>query len=89
MDNYIALASGQGPEADTQNDCGTINTPFSSNSNIITTGSVGGDSNWTYGQALSLLGANAAAGYHSCNHQRLHLPDARSRLSSTSSTPRA
>jgi hypothetical protein len=62
QDNYIALASGQSPEADTQNDCGTINTPFSSNSNIVTTGAVAGDSNWTYGQALSLLGANAAPG---------------------------
>jgi hypothetical protein len=62
MDNYIALASGQGPQADTQNDCATIDTPFSSNSNISTTGSVGGDSNWTYGQAVSLLGANAAPG---------------------------
>jgi hypothetical protein len=60
MDNYIALASGQAPEADTQNDCATINTPFSSNSNISTTGSVGGDSNWTFGQAVSLQGANAA-----------------------------
>src|ERR1700677_887640 len=61
-DNYIALASGQAPQADVQNDCGTINTTFSSNSNIITTGSVGGDTNWTYGQALSLLGANAPPG---------------------------
>ncbi len=40
----------------------TINSPFSSNSNIITTGAVGGDTNWTYGQALSLLGANAPPG---------------------------
>ena len=62
MDNYIALASGQAPQADTQNDCATINTPFSSNSNISTTGSVAGDSNWTFGQAVSLLGANAAPG---------------------------
>src|SRR5580658_10021860 len=62
QDNYIALASGQAPQADVQNDCGTINTTFSSNSNIITTGSVGGDTNWTYGQALSLLGANAPPG---------------------------
>src|SRR5580698_4190050 len=62
MDNYIALASGQGPQADTQNDCATVDTPFSSNANISTTGAVGGDSNWTYGQAVSLLGANAAPG---------------------------
>jgi hypothetical protein len=62
MDNYLALASGQAPEADSQNDCATIDTPFSSNSNIITTGTIGGDTNWTYGQALSLLGANAPPG---------------------------
>jgi hypothetical protein len=62
MDNYIALASGQAPEADSQNDCATINTPFSSNTNIVTTGAVGGDTNWTYGQALSLLGANVPPG---------------------------
>jgi hypothetical protein len=62
QDNYIALASGQGPQADTQNDCGSINTTFSNNANITTTGSVGGDTNWTYGQAVSLLGANAPLG---------------------------
>src|SRR5271165_2417801 len=41
QDNYIALASGQGPQADVQNDCAVVNSPFSSNSSIITTGSVG------------------------------------------------
>ena len=54
MDNYIALASGQGPEADTQNDCSSVNSPFSSNSTITTTGSVGSDTpNWNYGQVAS------------------------------------
>jgi hypothetical protein len=62
QDNYIAMAAGQGPQADTQNDCGSINSSFSDNAHIITTGSVGGDSNWTFGQALSLLGANAPLG---------------------------
>ncbi len=86
MDNYIALASGQAPEADTQNDCATINTPFSDNSHIITTGSVGGDSNWTFGQAVSLQGANAAPTWYipqlpTAAHIRL-----RSRRSLTSST---
>src|SRR5271157_5313099 len=60
QDNYIALASGQGPQADVQNDCSSVNSPFSSNTSITTTGSVGGASpNWNYGQAVSLLGANA------------------------------
>ena len=59
MDNYISLVSGQGPEFDTQNDCSYDAAPFSSNSNIVTTGSVGSDSpNWNYGQATSLQGAN-------------------------------
>ena len=63
QDNYIALASGQAPQADTQNDCSTVNSPFGSNSSIITTGSVGSDSpNWNYGQVLSSLGANAPLG---------------------------
>ena len=63
MDNYIALASGQGPEFDTQNDCSYEAGPFSSNSNIVTTGSVGSDSpNWNYGQAASTQGANFSTG---------------------------
>ena len=57
QDNYIALASGQGPEADTQNDCSYADTPFGSNSSIVTTGSVGSDTpNWNYGQVASALG---------------------------------
>jgi hypothetical protein len=62
MDNYISLVSGQAPQFDTQNDCSYEATTFSSNSNIVSTGSVGGDSNWTFGQAASLLGANASTG---------------------------
>ena len=58
-DNYIALASGQAPEPDTQNDCSYADTPFGSNSTIVTTGAVAGDSNWTYGQVASTLGPNA------------------------------
>jgi len=61
MDNYISLASGQGPEFDTQNDCSYEATPFGSNSSIVTTGSVGADSpNWNYGQVQSAQGANYA-----------------------------
>ena len=60
QDNYIALASGQGPEADTQNDCSYAVTPFGSNSTIVTTGSVGSDTpNWNYGQVASSLGPNS------------------------------
>jgi len=59
QDNYIALASGQGPEPDTQNDCSYADTPFGSNSTIVTAGAVGGDNNWTYGQVASALGPNA------------------------------
>jgi hypothetical protein len=59
QDNYIALAAGQGPEPDTQNDCSYADTPFGSNSSIVTTGSVGGDNNWTYGQVQSSLGPNS------------------------------
>ncbi|HXY26722.1 MAG TPA: hypothetical protein VEH82_00405, partial [Acidimicrobiales bacterium] len=59
MDNYISLASGQGPEFDTQNDCSYLASPFGSNSTIVTTGSVGSDSpNWNYGQVQSAQGAN-------------------------------
>ena len=63
QDNYIALASGQGPEFDTQNDCSYADTPFGSNSSIVTTGSVGSASpNWNFGQAASSLGPNASTG---------------------------
>jgi hypothetical protein len=63
MDNYIALASGQGPEEDTQEDCSTANVPMGSNSTIITTGTVGGASpNWNFGQVSSLLNASQPSG---------------------------
>jgi hypothetical protein len=72
MDNYLAMASGQAPEEDSQEDCSTANTQFGSNSSIITsaaditaggTGTVGGATpNWNYGQILSALGANAPLG---------------------------
>ena len=86
QDNYIALASGQGPEADVQNDCSYVNTPFGSNSTIVTTGSVGSDTpNWNYGQVRLLSGRTSRPGFldvrgnrlepHLRHHQRLHLPD--------------
>src|ERR1700722_10162969 len=69
MDNYIALASGQAPVEDTQEDCSDVNTQLGSNSTIVTasadesaggTGTIGGATpNWNYGQILSALGANA------------------------------
>jgi len=72
QDNYIALVSGQGPEEDVQNDCSNADTPFGSDSTIVTsardisqggTGTIGGASpNWNYGQVDSLLGANAPTG---------------------------
>jgi hypothetical protein len=63
MDNYIALASGQAPEEDSQEDCSSVNSPFGSNSTITTTGSVGSDTpNWNYGQVVSSQGANAPLG---------------------------
>ncbi len=63
QDNYIALASGQGPQEDVQEDCSSVDSPFGSNSTITTTGSVGSDSpNWNYGQVVSSLGANAPLG---------------------------
>src|ERR1700683_2231413 len=34
QDNYIALASGQGPEEDVQEDCSSVDSPFGSNSSI-------------------------------------------------------
>ncbi len=59
QDNYIALASGQGPQADVQNDCSYAAVPFGSNSSIVTTGSVGSDSpDWDYGQVASAQGPN-------------------------------
>jgi len=63
QDNYIAMASGQGPEADTQNDCSYADSAFGSNSTIVTTGSVGSASpNWNFGQVASSLGPNAPTG---------------------------
>jgi hypothetical protein len=72
MDNYVALASGQAPEEDSQEDCSTANIQFGSNSSIVTsaadiaaggTGTVGSATpNWNYGQILSALGANAPLG---------------------------
>ncbi len=63
QDNYIAMASGQGPEFDTQNDCSYAVTPFGSNSSIVTAGSVGSASpNWNFGQVASSLGPNASTG---------------------------
>jgi hypothetical protein len=63
QDNYIALASGQGPQEDVQEDCSSVDSPFGSNSTITTTGSVGSDTpNWNYGQVVSSLGANAPLG---------------------------
>ena len=63
QDNYIAMASGQSPQEDVQEDCSSINSTFGSNSTITTTGAVGSDSpNWNYGQVVSSLGANAPIG---------------------------
>ena len=41
MDNYIALVSGQSPSYDTQDDCSTTASMTNNNSGIITTGTVG------------------------------------------------
>ncbi len=63
QDNYIAMASGQSPQEDVQEDCSSVDSPFGSNATITTTGSVGSDSpNWNYGQVVSSLGANAPLG---------------------------
>jgi hypothetical protein len=76
MDNYISIVSGQGPSNDVQSDCSNANTQFGSNTpiaaggtnGIITTGSsVGGDSNWTYGQDVSKFGANSPIGNSASN----------------------
>jgi len=76
MDNYISLVSGQGPSNDVQSDCGNANTQIGSNTpiaaggtnGIITTGStVGGDTNWTYGQDVSKFGANSPLGTTAAN----------------------
>jgi hypothetical protein len=68
MDNYLALASGQAPEEDSQQDCSNFNTQFGSNSTIVTTGAVGADSpNWNFGQVLSSLGANKPLGTTATN----------------------
>ncbi|HTW97648.1 MAG TPA: hypothetical protein VMD59_02665, partial [Acidimicrobiales bacterium] len=82
MDNYITLASGQAPQYDVQSDCSDVDTQFSSNNGIpagatggiVDTGSsVGGDSNWTYGQAVSDFGpnhpiANSATSTNGCTY---------------------
>ena len=63
QDNYIALASGQGPRGGRPGGLRQRRHAVQSNSTIITTGSVGGRTpNWNYGQVLSLLGANAPPG---------------------------
>ena len=68
QDNYIALASGQSPQQDTQGDCASVNSAFGSNSTITTTGSIGSDTpNWNYGQVVSALGANQGIGSNPSN----------------------
>ena len=76
MDNYITSVSGQAPQNDVQSDCSNVNTQFSTNNaiaagstnGIVTTGSsIGGDSNWTYGQAVSKLGPNSPIGTDTAN----------------------
>jgi hypothetical protein len=76
MDNYITLASGQAPQNDTQNDCSSVDSTFSSDTGIaagstggiVNSGStVGGDSDWTYGQAVSNLGPDSAIGTTAAN----------------------
>jgi len=68
MDNYISYVSGQAPEEDTQEDCSTVNSPFGSNSTIVTSGSVGGATpNWNFGQVSSSIGPNQALGSNPSN----------------------
>ena len=55
QDNYISLASGQGPQGTRRTTAATPPFPFGSNSTIVTTGSVGSDSpDWNFGQVASL-----------------------------------
>lgn len=63
QDNYLTLVSGQATQADVQSDCDKVNSPFSSNSAIITDPS---DPN--YGQAKSLAGQAAADGKNGCTY---------------------
>ncbi len=80
QDNYISLVSGQAPQNDVQSDCSNVNSQFSTNTGIAAGGTggivrsgtggtkVGGDtSTWTFGQAVSVLGANAPLGTTTLN----------------------
>ena len=60
QDNYIAMASGQGPEADTQNDCSYADTRVRLQlEHRHQPARVGSDSpNWNYGQVESAQGPN-------------------------------
>jgi hypothetical protein len=62
LDNYLSMASGQAPQADDQNDCGTGYTAMAGS--VDTSGSL--TTNPNYGQFDSSAGADAPAGDNGC-----------------------
>ena len=67
MDNYLALASGQAPEQDTQSDCSVENFDLGTNSNIVTTGKNKGQVS-APANSSQLSGANAPNGTNGCTY---------------------
>ncbi len=61
QDNYIALTSGQGNQADMQSDCSVVDSDFSNNTSIVPAGI-------NHGQAKSLAGPNAVNGLNGCTY---------------------
>jgi Phosphoesterase family len=61
LDNYVALASGQAPQQDTQADCPSYD---KFGATVDTGGTIWNNPN--YGQAKSAAGANALAGQNGC-----------------------
>ncbi|WP_420367630.1 hypothetical protein [Curtobacterium sp. L1-20] len=67
MDNYISMASGQGPQQDTQADCDVVDTPFGSDASTIRSGPDAGQVR-SLANAAQPSGANAPDGTNGCTY---------------------
>ena len=67
QDNYLALASGQAPEQDTQSDCNTENFDLGTNANIVKSGKNKGQVD-SPANSSQFSGANAPDGTNGCTY---------------------
>ena len=67
QDNYESMVSGQGPQEDTQSDCGVENFDFGTNASILTTGANRGQVA-SPANAAQPSGANAPNGTNGCTY---------------------